>query len=264
MIVDDVKAALRAFLASVEKGKGSDYIRSVIVQKLGPKLEPDLRNELVQLATLEALEAKSPPWTVGGIPGWVARVTRRQIAHYFRARKDDEDNLDPRAEPSDTFDRHAPQTDWGAREHLIAQWLDEAIGPDPRRRETFKLILDHEIAGKTLGELAAEYHTTESALSNRFHKLRRQLVPKAALMDQEKPRRAVLLALFVFGLGALVALVTWLLRLWLPVSPPIPVVPEPIPTLSAAPSPSFDQAFPTPSSAPANDAGERKPQERKP
>jgi DNA-directed RNA polymerase specialized sigma24 family protein len=255
--------ALHLFLSSKEKKKGEDFLRSVIVRKLGPDLEPDLMDELVQLARTRALDARSPPWTVGGIPSWVGRVTRRAIADYFRAREDDEENLDPDAHAHDPFDRHAPQTDWGAREHLIAKWLEKQIGPDPRRRETFKLILEHEIADKSLKELAVEYGTTERALANRFHKLRKELAPKVALMDQEKPRRTVLLALFFLGACAFVAVLYALWHLWLPPAPPPPrMLPEPAPTASAAPAPTFDQALPT---TPAvNDAGDSKPQERKP
>ncbi len=255
-----VTVALWLFLASNEEKKGDDFIRSVIVRKLGRDLEPDLLNELVQLAHARALDAKSPPWTEGGIPSWVGRVTRCAIADYFRARQDDDDNLDPDAHAHDPFDRHAPQTDWGAREHLIAKWLEKEIGPDPRRRETFKLILEHEIAGKSLKELAVEHGTTERALSNRFHKLRKELAPKVALMDEEKPRRAVLLALLFFGACALVAVLYALWHLWLPPAPPPPrMLPEPVPTASAAPAPTFDQALPT---TPAvNDAGDLKPQQ---
>jgi DNA-directed RNA polymerase specialized sigma24 family protein len=261
--LNPVKTALFEFLASRERKKGRDYIKSVVIRKLGPKIDPDLVDDLVQCACTEALRAESPPWTIGGIPAWVARVTRRQIAHYFQARKDDEENIDPDAEASDWLGRHAPGTDWGAREHLIAQWLEQAIGPDPRRRETFKLILEHEIADKTLAELAVEYGTTERALANRFHKLRKELAPKVALMDEEKPRRFVLLALFGLGFAALLVVLYWLLLALFPPAPPPPtMLPDPIPTVSAAPAPTFDQAFPT-TPAP-NDAGDLKPQQLKP
>jgi DNA-directed RNA polymerase specialized sigma24 family protein len=261
--LNPVKTALFEFLASKERGKGRDYIKGVVIRKLGPKIERELLDDLVQYACTEALQADSPPWTVGGIPGWVGRVTRRQIAHYFQARKDDEENLDPDAHAHDPFDRHAPQTDWGAREHLICKWLEKEIGPDPRRRETFRLILEHEIAGKPLGELAVEHRTTEAALSNRFHKLRKELAPKVARMDEEKPRRFVLLALFGFGFAALVAVLYWLMLVLFPHAPPPPrMLPEPAPTVSAAPAPTFDQALPT-TPAP-NDAGDLKPQQLKP
>jgi DNA-directed RNA polymerase specialized sigma24 family protein len=258
-----VHAALLMFLASPDPKKGEDFIRRVIVKKLGRDLDPDLMSELRQHAYLRALDAQSPPWTEAGIPAWVGRVTRRAIADYFRARKDDDENLDPDARASDWLDRHAPKSDWGAREHLIGKWLEKEIGPDPRRRETFKLILEHEIAGKPLGELAVEHGTTETALSNRFHKLRKELAPKVARMDEEKPRRFVLLALFGFGFAALVAVLCWLMLVLFPHAPPPPrMLPEPAPTVSAAPAPTFDQALPT-TPAP-NDAGDLKPQQLKP
>ena len=218
-----VRAALVQFLASREKKQGADFIRSVITRKLGP-VHSDMMDELVHLATVEALQAQSPPWTVGGIPAWVARVTRRQIAQYFERRADDEENIDPNETPDEWHEHHAPATDWGAREHLICKWLEQRIGPAPRRRETFRLILEHEIAGRSLEELAVEQKTTKSALANRFLKLRKELAPQVALMDQEKPRRAVLLALFFFGACALVALVYLLVHLLLPPPAPAPGV----------------------------------------
>jgi DNA-directed RNA polymerase specialized sigma24 family protein len=244
--LNPVKAALQDFLTSKERKKGRDYVKSVIITKLGKGIDPSLLDDLAQCALTEAVAAKSPPWTVAGIPGWVARVTRRQMAQYFEARKDDKENVDPKAHAHDPTDRHAPQTDWGAREHLICKWLEKAIGPDPRRRETFKLILEHEVAGKPLAELAAAYHTTESALSNRFHKLRKELAPKVALMDEEKPRRFVLLALFGLGFAALLFVLYLLLQpLLFDARPPPPaIVPAPVPTLSAAPVPVFEQALP--------------------
>ena len=258
--VNPVKTALLEFLASRERKKGRDYIKGVIIRKLGQDIEPDLLDDLAQYAMHEALEARSPPWTVGGIPGWVGRVTRRQIAHYFQARQDDQENLDPDAHAHDPSDRHAPQTDWGAREQLICKWLEKEIGPDPRRRETFKLILEHEIADKSLKELAIEHRTTERAIANRIHKLRKELAPKVALMDEEKPRRFVLLALFGLGFAAVLFVLYLLLQpLLSPARPPPPaMVPAPVPTLSAAPLPVFDQALPT-----TPDAGP-KPQDIKP
>jgi DNA-directed RNA polymerase specialized sigma24 family protein len=257
--LNPVKTALLEFLASRERKKGRDFVTSVIIRRLGKDIDPDLLDDLVRYAMLEALQASSPPWTVGGIPGWVGRVTRRQIAHYFQAREDDDENLDPSAHAHDPSDRHAPQTDWGAREHLIAKWLDKEIGPSPRRRETFQLILEHEVAGKTLAELAAENRTTERAIANRIHKLRKELAPKVARMDEEKPRRFVLLALLGLGIAAVLFVLYLLLQPLLFASRPRPpaIVPAPAPTLSAAPLPEFDQAFPT--TPDAQDGGQRPP-----
>ncbi len=261
-----VIAALRRFLASRETDEGDEFIKGVIIRKLGKDIEPALLDDLVHLAHVDALEAQSPPWTVHGVRGWMFRVTRRAIAHYFKARKDDDENLEPGVEVSNWTDRHAPQTDWGARELLICNWLAKQIGDDPVRVKTFRLMVEHEIHGRTLAELAAENRTTEGALSSRFYKLRQELAPRLALMDQEKPRRAILLLLFLFGLGV-VAAILYALFLWATPVPPTPATPalRPAPTSTAsALPPTFDNALPTePSESPDPDPG-RKPPRLKP
>jgi hypothetical protein len=74
-----VIAALRRFLASREKDEGDDFIKGVIIRKLGKDIEPALLDDLVHLAQVAALEAQSPPWTVFGVRGWMFRVTHRAL-----------------------------------------------------------------------------------------------------------------------------------------------------------------------------------------
>ena len=248
-----VRVALREFLGSKEKNKGSDFMRGVILRKLGKDLDPGMLDDILHLAHVDAMEGKSPPWTVGGVRGWVFRVTRRAIAHYFQARKEDEKYLDPDAVVAYQFDRHAPSPDWGARELLICKWLEKQVGDDPVRRDTMQVMLEKEVAGRSLAELAAERGTTVSALSNRIHKLRKELAPRVALMDEEKPRLFILGALWLFGLGAVVTAIVLAWQVLFPAPPPQPPRPLPVPSASAAPqpAPTFDNAFPTqPDAAP--------------
>jgi len=261
-----VDGALRAFLASREKKQGRDFIKSVIIKRLGAGLNPTLMEELEQAALVRALEAASPPLFVSSVPGWVARVTRRAIADYFRAREDDEENLDHDAEATDQSDRHAPRTDWGAREHLICQWLETQIGDDPAKVETFRLMMECNVVGRPVAEVAADNGMTASALSNRMSKLRKELAPRSALMDREKPRMFILLGLLLFGVAAFI--VAALVALWVFLAPvPRPLRPPravPAPSASVAP-PTFDQALPTaPSSLPDTDGGDGKPPQLKP
>jgi hypothetical protein len=257
-------AALLQFLASREEKKGRDWIRRVIVNKLGPDLEAALLDDLLQLAEARALEAKSPPVFEWGIPGWVARVTRCAIADYFRNKKDDDENLEPDAVAADQLERHAPETDWGAREHLICKWLRKEIGDDPIKVKTFAMMMEVNVVGRPVAEVAAENHMTASALSNRMHKLRKELAPRMALMDQEKPRRAILLLLFLFGAGVLAAILYLLLRGPTPVAPTATPALRPAPTTTASVVvPTFDNALPTqPSASPDDNGG--KPQRPKP
>ena len=246
VVLDPVHVALRQFLASREQKKGTDWVRRVIIKKLGSDLDPALMDDLVQAALQDALEAQSPPWFIGAIPAWVARVTRRAIAHYFQAKKDDDENLDPDGVAADQSDRHAPQTDWAAREHLINKWMHKQIGDNPAKMATFDLMMQAYVVGRSLRELAIENHTTESALSNRFHKLRNELAPKVALMDKEKPRMVILFSLWFF---ALCAVVTAIVLAWhfllAPPPPPLPILPVPSASAAPAPTSTFDQALPT-------------------
>jgi len=257
-----VHAALLEFLASRKDKQGRDYIRRVIIRKLGKDLEPALMDDLVQLAHARALDARTPPVFAWGIPSWVGRVTRCAIADYFRDEEDDDENLDRDAEASDWLDRHAEQTDWAAREMLICKWLEKQLGDDPVRRRTFALMMEHNVVGRSLEDLAVENDTTTTALANRMHKLRKELAPRLALMDQEKPRRAILLLLFLFGLGVLAA-VLYALFLWATPVPPTPATPalRPAPTTTAsALPPTFDNALPTePSESPPPEPGRKPP-----
>jgi hypothetical protein len=84
--------------------------------------------------------------------------------------------------------------------------------------------------------------------ANRIYRLRKELTPKISIMDREKPRRAILLLLFLLVGAVLAALVFALWHLFSP-APPVPPPPSPLPvptaTASAPPSPTFDNALPT-------------------
>jgi DNA-directed RNA polymerase specialized sigma24 family protein len=292
--------AMLAFISSRKENEGRDFVIGVVKTKLGNKVNPAMLEDIVQAALAEAVECRWPPWTVGGVPPWLARITRRQIAAYFRAergqvkrkpgepekpeptarprsaaahnaeaarleRHGDAENA-PRVEPRERTewirDRASPPTDERARARLIHDWLARQIGSDPRKVHTLGLMKEHEVDGFTLGELAAREKTTERALANRFHKLRVELAPKVALMDDEKTRRMVFLFLIFGGIGFVIALAIalWLLFFY---SPP-PVVPSepalrPAPSASAvpAPPPEFDNANPT--EPPLGDASRSEP-----
>jgi DNA-directed RNA polymerase specialized sigma24 family protein len=238
--VGRVVAALRAFLGGDEHSNGRAFVRRVIVRRLYPgkrrrRIDDELVDEITQLALARALDAPMPPWTLAGIPAWVRRLTRRAIADYFRDLKSDKENLDREADVVQWSDRHAPSPDWGAREHLIVKYLEGCIGDDARKKQTFQWLLEKEVAGRTVEELAAEHHTTPTALSNRFYKLRQELIPRVSVMDEEKPRRFVLIVLFFGALLAVLALALWL---WFALRPAHPVTPpRPVPSASRAPAP---------------------------
>lgn len=249
----DGRVALWRFLASPDDKEGAHYIRGVIFKKLGQPLDDDLVEDLVQSASAAALAAKSPPLFSWGVSAWVARLTRRTIAAYFEAKKEDVEFLERGADAAiQPGERHGPATDWEARAHLITKWMEGQIGQNPTKVQTFRLMCEHELHGKSLRELATEHQTTSSALSNRFHKLRAELAPKVSVMDKEKPRRTLLFILLTIALGIAVALLLWLLR----PAPEPRAVPE-VPLVHSAPSasavvlpPVFNQAVSAPTPEP--------------
>lgn len=262
-----VVAELQRFLGSRKPKEGPDYVRHVVIRKLygrgkrKVRIDRELVDMLTQMAVVRALEAKAPPWTTLGVPGWVKRLTRRTIADYFRERKADDENLD-RSEDAGAVpeERHAPSPDWGAREHLIAKYLESIIGDDPYRKRTFQLMMEKEVAGRSLDELAHNVGVTPAVLSSRFYKLRQELIPRVNIMDREKPRRAILLLIFLIGTGA-VAFVVWLIVHMLTpqwASPP-PAHRVHAPRAVVAPPPTLDNAQPTqPPSPPPEDDGNGK------
>jgi DNA-directed RNA polymerase specialized sigma24 family protein len=162
------------------------------------------------------------------------------------------ERVEPAARTEWIADRSSPPTDERARARLLHDWLATQIGDSPAKVHTLGLLKEHEVDGFTLGELAKRERTTERALANRFHKLRKELEPKVRLLDDEKTRRSVLWLLLLLGATAVLALALWLLGVLSPARPAPSFSPAlPVPSVSAvAPPPVFDQALPAPS-APA-------------
>jgi DNA-directed RNA polymerase specialized sigma24 family protein len=272
-----VHAAIFRFVASRKEKEGRDFVIGVVKERLGSDVPLAMLEDIVQSALAEAVECRWPPWTVGGVPAWLARLTRRQIAAYFRKERgrqeqprpgqpkkpeptarpraasarnaeaarleahDDGAAAGPRVEPAERTewipDHSLPPTDERARARLVHDWLAKQIGDDPRKVATLELMYRHEVEGHAIGDLALEQRTTPAALYNRFHKLRQELGPKVRRMDDERTRRSVFLALILFGFGVFLALVLWLLGVFTP--PPPPVVPphEAVPSASAVAPP---------------------------
>jgi hypothetical protein len=240
-----MRADLQRFLASRKQNEGRAFLRSVVVKRLGPDIEPALLDELVQLAATRCMEAKSPPVLVLRIKSWAAIVTRRAIVEYFRGGEDDQRNLNRDVNVADLSERQ-PGTDWGARGHLLDKWLEAQLGPDDTRRHTFNLMCEHNLHGRSLEELAAREGTTANALSARFYKLRNELAPKLAAMDDEKKRPMLLFALFLGGFALLAVIVVLLWHLLVPPSgAPLPPAPPAVPSATFT-EPTFDQAQPHP------------------
>ena len=116
------------------------------------------------------------------------------------------ERVEPAARTEWIADRSSPPTDERARARLLHDWLATQIGDSPAKVHTLGLLKEHEVDGFTLGELAKRERTTERALANRFHKLRKELEPKVRLLDDEQTRRSVLWLLLLLGATAVLAL----------------------------------------------------------
>ena len=264
-----MREALLRFIDSKRGGEGRDFIRSRTIAAIYGKkpkreeIDDELVDEVTQRAYVRAREAESPPWTIGGIPGWVVRLTRREWADYVRELAPDRKHIDPRGDAYAWADRRAPGTDWGAQAHLVMKWLRRQLGDNPAKWATFELMWAHNVEGYTLDELAKKHHTTAQALADRFLRLRNELGPKVRLMDREKPRRAILLLLWIGGPIALlvVAIVLFLYAMRTVPPPPVQPPPKPVPSASASagPAPSFDQALPPTGEVPTTGGGAEKP-----
>jgi hypothetical protein len=90
-------------------------------------------------------------------------------------------------------DRHAPATDYGAREHLLCKLLERWLD-NPVKRQTFRMMFQANLEGYSLEELARMYLKTPDAILARIQKLRNALGPKVALMDRPNAVTVVLAA----------------------------------------------------------------------
>jgi DNA-directed RNA polymerase specialized sigma24 family protein len=267
----NAREALVAFMGSARADEGLGFIRGVIVRRLygdNPEgVDEELVKDIAAKAAARAIKTESPPWTVGGVRPWVARLTICAIADYFRYREREKGHVDHSFDISNYFDRRAPGTDWGAQAHLVCKWLERHLGDDPFRRETFRMMYLHNCEDYSLADLAKQYRTTPEAVASRMYRLSRELGPKAKLMHRENARRAIII--FFFGAGVAVLVAIFALVVWpllrpapQPHAPPIPATPVPSASASAGPAPSFDQAVPTDDDSVPSDAGTRKQQGR--
>jgi DNA-directed RNA polymerase specialized sigma24 family protein len=181
---------LARFLGSSQDGEGLAYVRGIVVRRLYGKL-PDPRDvdqrhvdELASDVAERAFQATSSPPDFDGIRRWLPQLVRSAHADRVRREERDRARIDRAADVFNWADRHAPATDWGAREHLLCKWLGFRLD-NPVKRESFRMMFEANVEGRTLEELARKYHKTPNAIEARIRKLRRELGPKVAVMDRQ-------------------------------------------------------------------------------
>jgi DNA-directed RNA polymerase specialized sigma24 family protein len=188
---------LARFLASTDDGEGQAYVRGIVVRRLHGKL-PDPRDvdqqlvdELASDVAARAFEARSSPPDFDGIRRWLPRLVRSALADRVRREERERARIDRAADVFNWADRHAPGTDWGAREHLLCKWLERWLD-NPVKRQTFRMMFQTNLEGHTLEELARMYLKTPNAIEMRIRKLRSELGPKVAVMDRQNAGTVVL------------------------------------------------------------------------
>jgi hypothetical protein len=259
---EKVVAAIRRFVGSRLDDEGPRFIRRAAIRRLYGRKPPSdphapaphgkkkddreeaLLDEIVSATVQRALGARSPPWFLWGIPGWVTRLTHRTIYAHFHDREDDIEYIAHGVDPAGVVSRTYaafPRTDYGARAHFLAKRLKELFKDDPVREKTFRLMWAKDVDGWTLEELAAENGTNVAALSAAFYRLRKELGPKIRAWDDENNRRTFIFFLIGLAIAGVIALIAWLQE---PTVEPRPRVIRPVPTVTVAPRPTFDQALP--------------------
>jgi DNA-directed RNA polymerase specialized sigma24 family protein len=218
-------AELHAFL---KRPDTQARIRAVVGARLDPGAPASLRDDLVQQANIDALEAKSPPRSLETATGWIGTVTARAIVNHFRRQsvhakylQRDVDVEELPHEPDEPPESLAPK--W-----LLTEWLRPRVAGNPRDQETYELLVYKADTGKTHTEVAADHAMTEGALKSRIHALKTKYEP------QWRRRQRMFLLLILFGIAAVVAAIVWLL---------LPRSDEPHGSLPPPTTPILDRVF---------------------
>jgi DNA-directed RNA polymerase specialized sigma24 family protein len=194
---DLVRSALEAYVSSREK---LAQMRRQVARKVPGDDVDDVLNDAVK----RALDAKSPPDTVNGIPGWMRTLVRREIARYYRKKKarDEHEALTERID--EVVD---PRTEegWNVDGVLIRPWLEKQVEGDERDEELFDILMEKARSGMTYEALAVKHGMTLPALTSRIFVFKRKYGPRF-----DRYKRNTFLLLLLGGVAAIaLALVLW-------------------------------------------------------
>ena len=189
---------LREYLRSQETQTRIATIARARVRKGTPDHVID---DIVQDANVSALTATSLPRTRATAPGWLATVTARAVADYFRRQAVHQRWLDRDAEveeiPGDV--EEPSDDDW-----LLGPWLAKVVSESERDQATYELIRYRANTGKTIEQVAEDHAMTPGALKSRTFALKTKYEPRW------KRRQRMFLLLLLLGALAVAALVAWL------------------------------------------------------
>jgi DNA-directed RNA polymerase specialized sigma24 family protein len=214
----------RAFLVHADTRR---WVLAIVHQKV----PADEVEDLAQDALAEAARAfeRAPPSKDDVLVVWIATITRRVVADYWRkrGRRRKYEGPMPRAPaaPSSAWDSESRFTGGEARPiaqpsrdpregrvdqldlegTFLFRWLEGQVASHSLDRETFELVLEHGLREKTYQRIADERGIPLTVLSSRIFEFKKKYIPRY----KRAKERAVLL-IILFGV-VIVALGVWLL-----------------------------------------------------
>ena len=258
-----------AFLA---KKATRDRIKEVVQARVPAGAQEAEVNDIIQEASLRALETTSLARSVAGLRPWVSRIAQNQVIDHYRGntkhlrwlnRAVDVQEL-PRDAATEGDEAEVPAADPTApprpieelNERMLGAWLQANVETKAEKL-TFEMMKQKATTRQTNAEVAAEFGITEGALDQRVQRFKAKWIPR-----WKKHKRDQALLVVALFLGLLLAGALW----WLlhgktqdAIEPAAVPVLSPAPTASASAEPErFNQADPT------QENGPTKPQRPKP
>jgi DNA-directed RNA polymerase specialized sigma24 family protein len=176
---------------------------------------------VVQRTLLEAKEAAthSPPESYGALHAWVGGMARRVVADYVAQRARRARGIGGRPSLRVVGGRdargaaHEVPVEEGSDEPVDdggppRRWIRRQVARNPHDRETFSILLEHVLYGRSYARLAAVRGTTPLALSARVFEFRKRYAERYA---QRWMRRMFWAGLAVVATVAAIA-ASWLVR----------------------------------------------------
>jgi len=257
-----------AFLA---KKATRDRIREVVEARVPGGAQEAEVLDIIQEASLRALETTSLARSVAGMRPWVSTIAQNQVIDHYRGnakhlrwlnRGVDVQEL-PRDAATEGDEAEVPAADPTAPPRPIEELNPWMLGPwlnanveTKAEKLTLEMMKQKATTQQTNAQVAAEFGITEGALDQRVQRFKAKWIPR-----WKKHKRDQALVVVALLIGLLLAGALW----WLlhgkaqdAIGPTAVPVLSPAPTASVAPPEQFNNADPTQEETPT------KPQRSKP
>jgi DNA-directed RNA polymerase specialized sigma24 family protein len=253
-----VKVTRELTYAFLAKKATRDRIREVVVARVPSGAQEGEINDIIQEASLRALETTSLARSAAGLRPWISRIAQNQVIDHYRGnakhlrwlnRSIDVQEL-PRDAATEGDEAEVPAADPTApprpieelNERMLGAWLQANVETKGEKL-TFEMMKQKATTLQTNAEVAAEFGMTEGALDQRVQRFKAKWIPR-----WKKHKRDQALLVVALFLGLLLAGALW----WLlhgktqdAIEPAAVPVLSPAPTASVAPPEQFNNADPT-------------------